>query len=239
MYKSFMVLSAAIHVLLNEILCQNFNVYAHDLLVVFVNHFLQIYGNNTAVYNVHGLIHLAKDALQFGGLDNVSSFPFENFLCKLKRMVRKPSFPLEQVIRRLSEQTNSETTETFPSLKKKHQCGPLPALIGGGKQYRSIQTEKFCLKLNSKDSCVRVFDTIGLVRNIVSLDSEIFIVYVQFSKVSSFFDTPLSSSLLGIHKVSDLGVQLQVAKLSDIQSKCVLIPFKREFIVIPFTDTVW
>ena len=49
------------------------------------------------VYNVHGLVQLAEDASRFGCLDNISAFPFENFLGKLKRMVRKPSFPLEQV----------------------------------------------------------------------------------------------------------------------------------------------
>ena len=64
--------------------------YAHDVWVGFVNHFCQIYGEENAVYNVHGLTHFSKDADKYG---NLSSFPFENFLCKLKRMVPKPCFP--------------------------------------------------------------------------------------------------------------------------------------------------
>jgi hypothetical protein len=90
LYKNFMLLSVAMHILLNDKLCEMFSAYAHDLLVAFVSHFAQIYGNDMLVYNVHGLVHLSADAAKFGNLDHVSSFPFEDFLGKLKRMVRKP-----------------------------------------------------------------------------------------------------------------------------------------------------
>ena len=46
-----------------------------------------IYGRSQFVYNVHGLIHLASDAKQFGTLNNISCFPFENFLQKLKKLI--------------------------------------------------------------------------------------------------------------------------------------------------------
>lgn len=45
------------------------------------------YGRGQFVYSVYGLIHLASDAKQFGTLDNISSFPFENFLQKLKKFL--------------------------------------------------------------------------------------------------------------------------------------------------------
>ena len=134
-----------------------------------------------------GFVHLANDAVHIGGLDNISSFPFENFLQKLKLLFRKPSFPLEQVIRRLSEQTDAAVGETFPVLKKEHHCSPLHTSLPAGAciQFRSVQTEKFRLKLNSKDCCVRISDTVGLVQNIVSYESEILIVYVQFRRISN------------------------------------------------------
>ena len=83
------------------------------------------------VYNVHGLVHLAEDARRFGCLDNISAFPFENVLGKLKRMVRKPSFPLQQIIRRLHEKSEhhrgDKDSHRFPPyLKKKHNMGPVP-----------------------------------------------------------------------------------------------------------------
>lgn len=80
--------------LLNENLCTADNQYVKELLETFLTHFYQLYGVDLALYYVHSLIHLPVQALQFGSLDNISSFPFENHLQKLKRPVRKPEFPL-------------------------------------------------------------------------------------------------------------------------------------------------
>lgn len=93
-YQNFLLLSVGIHILLNERLANEYNQYAHDLLQTFVIHFYQVYGDDMAVYNLHCLVHLANEAKKFGSLDNISAFPFENFLSKLKNMVRKPTFPL-------------------------------------------------------------------------------------------------------------------------------------------------
>lgn len=106
-----------------------------------MTHFCQIYGDDMAVYNVHGLVHLAKDAVTYGSLECISSFPFENFLSKLKHLVRKPHFPLQQVIRRLSEQINVEKEpKVFPILKGVHKQGPLPDLLLTGTQHCSVRT---------------------------------------------------------------------------------------------------
>lgn len=86
---------------------KNFNEYAQNLLITFVHHFGQLYGNDMIVYNVHGLIHLADDAKTFKSLENISEFPFENLLASLKNMVRKPEFLMAQIIRRLSEKADT------------------------------------------------------------------------------------------------------------------------------------
>ena len=127
-YKNFLLLFVAIHILVNPELCHLYSAYAHELLILFVQHFETIYGRNMLVYNVHGLVHLAEDASRFGCFDNISAFPFENFLGKLKRMVCKPSFPLEQVIRRLYEKSefhleSKDSKKLPPKLKKQHKWG--------------------------------------------------------------------------------------------------------------------
>ena len=66
--------------------------------MLFVTHFAQLYGRNMLVHNVHGLVRLADEVRQFGCLDNVSAFPFENFLHIFKKLNRKPNFPLQQII---------------------------------------------------------------------------------------------------------------------------------------------
>lgn len=55
-------------------------------------------------YNVHSLIHLADDVDKFGALDSFSAFKFENYLQKVKKMVKSSALPLPQIIRRVYEQ---------------------------------------------------------------------------------------------------------------------------------------
>ena len=62
-----------------------------------LTHFYEMQGYDHAVYNVYAVVHLADDASQFGLIENISSFPYEYFLHKLKRLIRKPEFPLQQV----------------------------------------------------------------------------------------------------------------------------------------------
>ena len=105
MYQNFVTLSVAINCLLSpdfagKVEYQN---YAEKLLINFVLNFKQIYGASQLVYNVHSLIHLAQDCRKFGVLDNVSAFPYENYLGMLKKWVRRPQNPIAQIVCRIAE----------------------------------------------------------------------------------------------------------------------------------------
>lgn len=102
-YKHFLLLFVAIYCLCSPFLLKTYSHYANNLLRMFVVEFEKLYGKKQIVYNVYGLIHLAKDAENFGPLNDFSAFVFESFLGKLKHLVRQPKLPLQQVIRRLSE----------------------------------------------------------------------------------------------------------------------------------------
>lgn len=77
--------------------------YADDLLKYCVEHFGELFGISQITYNVHNLIHLSKNVLDNGPLDNTSAFPFENFMSSVKKMVRKPNCVLAQIYNRCSE----------------------------------------------------------------------------------------------------------------------------------------
>ena len=51
---------------------------------MFVEHWGKLYGKDMLVYNVHGLTHLAADAMRFGPIDTFSAFTFETFLARIK-----------------------------------------------------------------------------------------------------------------------------------------------------------
>ncbi|KAJ8021233.1 hypothetical protein HOLleu_38372 [Holothuria leucospilota] len=97
-FQHFLLLSVAIFCLSAPSYCASHWECANDLLQVFVKRWQQLYGKDMMVYNVHGLCHLASDVTVFGNLDSFSAFAFENFLGRLKKMLRKPNNTLPQVI---------------------------------------------------------------------------------------------------------------------------------------------
>ena len=99
LYKHYLLFFVGIYCLASQVLFESHAEYAHDILIRFVAQARDIYGADFLVYNVHGLIHLANDVKRYGPLDSYLAFPFENFLGHLKLLVRKPQFPLQQVVR--------------------------------------------------------------------------------------------------------------------------------------------
>lgn len=83
-YDNFMLLSVGVSILANPKYCMEMNELA-TMLVSFVEHFGQLYGEEFLVYNIHGLVHLSDDVKTHGNLDQISAFPYENFLGRLKK----------------------------------------------------------------------------------------------------------------------------------------------------------
>jgi len=88
-----------------------------------------LYGEGMLVYNVHGLIHLAGDVRRFGTLDKFSAFPFENALKRIKKLVRKPSLPLQQLTDRLFEKQQFGKTETLACSRRNNRNYALETTI--------------------------------------------------------------------------------------------------------------
>ena len=80
LYKTFLLFSVDICILTDPHQCMTMCEFAQKLLTAFVNHYSQLFGSNSVVYNIHGLVHLANDVKTFGQLDKFSSFSYENYL---------------------------------------------------------------------------------------------------------------------------------------------------------------
>lgn len=105
-YRNFLSFSVALSILLCPDLAKSHNQLAEDLLKGFVADCKELYGPEFLVYNVHMMVHLAAEAKQYGSLDACSAFPFENYIQKLKRMVRSGRNPLAQITKQLGEIEN-------------------------------------------------------------------------------------------------------------------------------------
>lgn len=72
-------------------------------------------------------------------------------------MVRKPEFPLPQIIRRLSEKEDVKVDQiSYPKLSKSHHNGPVPDIIIDGHQFKKNKYMNIYFKKKFKDSCVRI-----------------------------------------------------------------------------------
>lgn len=199
--------------------------YAEQLSKSFVAHFGDIYGSDQLVYNIHSIVHLAAEVRNHGHLDNISSFPFENYLGVIKRLIRKPSQPLHQLVRRISEQSsNYMCKDSSCSLKKRHSNGPLPVQYSGASQFRQLLKGNMVISLESNDNCFLIDERIACIENILQFKSDIVLVYRRFCSEQPVFEYPCSSMCLGISIVSNLNLSHETCCLSSLSSKCVKLP---------------
>ena len=102
-YDHFMALHVAMDILLNDNdEKRNFYVdYSRHLLQWFVDNAKRVYGRTFTVYNVHSIVHLPDDVINYScSLNELSAFKFENHMQKLKKKVRNSNNPIVQIIKR-------------------------------------------------------------------------------------------------------------------------------------------
>ncbi len=207
-YKHFLALTVIMSILLNsdDVLRNEYLGYARDLTVYFVEKSEEFYGKTFAVYNVHSLTHLPDDVKHFQcSLNNVSSFPFENYLQTLKKMVRQSRNPIAQVAKRLTELEKSTkhrrvAKETFTRVSTTLRDG--------------------CFLLDNED-----FAFVKEKRSDGSLVCDV----IHHNDTESFFDDPCDSRLLNIVRVRDLSrAKRQLITRHKLHRKVVCLPPNRE-----------
>ena len=61
----------------------------------------------------------------------------------------------------------------------------------------------------------------------------------NLSKLRDLFHITPAIKLIGNSWIADLQNEFMSAKLSEIEAKFVLLPYKDKQIALPFTDSVW
>lgn len=98
-YKHFLLLVCSIRILTHPEDCTQNNNCAAEMLREFVKQFPILYGIENVSYNVHSLLHLSSDVKALRNLDSYILFKFENLT--FKKMVKKGSFPIQQIVNKL------------------------------------------------------------------------------------------------------------------------------------------
>lgn len=230
LYSNFLNLSVAIFTLCSPKLVKYYADYSESLLKYFVEQCMVLYGKEFIIYNVHSVIHIVDDAKAYGCLDDISSFPFENYLGHLKSTVRKPQQILQQIFKRLCEgyRVSKCQDHLATEVKGEHESGPVVAGLRHLKQYKEINTASYVLKVHIPDNCIRFGEgCVGIIKNIFSDGSSISVVVQKFKKLSPAFTEPLLSCDIGIYLLNDLSDSLDICQLHEIHDKMVLLPEKQ------------
>lgn len=234
-YEHFLLLHVAATILLCKRHLRNFGCdVGKSLLDNFISHSKVLYGLDFLVYNVHALCHLSEDAQLFGPLDEVSAFPFENYLGEIKKTLKSPNKPLEQLFCRLTESNNVSLlindTDAKNKCQMQHFNGPV-LTIGFKKimQYKKIEHNN-CVYTISGYSIVNCYclirhHTVIKINNIiVNAEKEIFLVGQKFMSYKSFYVYPFESKDLDICVVGELLPEMELFPLSSVITKCMLFP---------------
>ena len=243
-YEHFLVLVCAMRILLHPTLCQTHNDLADRMLKYFVEQTYVLYGPHFAVYNFHGLTHLATDAKNHGNLDAISSFPYENKLRLIKKLIRSSNNVLVQVVNRLLELEDLDVAPppVFASkFIKLHETGPLADddryNNRDSKRYKAVYFEGIRYASDKGNCCIKIGKKIGFIRNVVENGGDALAVVSMFRRVSDLFTKPLQSSTVGIYavggKFDEAHCMVQLQKCT----KCVYYPLGdnaawNEYIVI-------
>ncbi|GBO16568.1 hypothetical protein AVEN_250828-1 [Araneus ventricosus] len=241
-YNHFLILHVAIRILCNEVTIRDNLSFAKELLLKFVKKSKCIYGSDFIVYNVHNLIHLGDDVEKFGPLDSFSTFSFENYLGQLKKLLRTPNKPLQQICRRIFEiQQNSTRINVIPpdfqvvgsSIHKEGTASLEPL------QFKVAKKEGFIIKLSENNNCVMLRDgKIIIVSNISLCDKIILIKGRRFKSKTDFYSKPCCSSMLSTFYVTNLSLNFKSYPISDVKEKGILLPYQDGFMYTSLIHTV-
>ena len=212
-YQHFLSLSVAISIMVdsNTDRRNSYLQYARELISHFVCRCISLYGDTFVVYNVHSLIHLPDDVEFFqASLDEISCFPFENHMQKLKRFVHSAQNPLVQVVKRLKEFYQSE-------------------------QKAQISWSFTTVSTKLKDSCFLLAS--NKVAFVVERNSDKRIACDVISErhTTSFFENPSDSKLYGIVLIKNAqrNAKCCFVQRNEFILKCVCLPYGDGLVVFP------
>lgn len=166
----------------------------------------------------------------------------------MKKLLRKPNFPLQQVSSYLQDQNFTYNTRpSSVSLKRLHTEGPTTNDVSVVEQYREVHLDTFCVRLSRADchAQLRNGDVVMVKNIIIGENGYIGIVYKKFNVVESIFTYPMASRDIGVFRLASVGSTLHQCSISSIVRKYAVLPFKGYFIgsaINPYmltTDGYW
>lgn len=250
LYDNFLLLHVAMSVLCSKehCKCNEMITYANSLLQTFVTNCKLLYGEEFMVYNIHMCKHLADDVYHFKApLDEYSCFPYENFMKRIKRVLKVSPKPFHQLIKRVHEsdqflgtlKTYNDNIElhTITKLSQEHFNGPNCLLHG--QQYSKCKYLNSILSLSSRDNCIKIDGNLVIIRNFIKSTEGVTIIGQKFKTITPFYMFPCNSTLMSIYLASDLS-DLLPFYINKMHHKYFIMPhfnLPDQFFALPIIHT--
>ncbi|XP_024892272.1 uncharacterized protein LOC112467738 [Temnothorax curvispinosus] len=238
-YKLFLMLQIAITIFSVQkfIDDENFFLFARDLITQFVilSSNKGVFEEKFCVYNVHGLLHLHEDVKRYGEISNISAFPFESYLGIFKQMLRSPTKPAQELLRRLAER---DFLNDFSKRAADFQSHLTPKnAVHGTNNYKTLTSSLFTLSsVHRRDSYFQYKGGVAFVCSIQKLKSGDVVIVANICDTNrNFFDYPCKSSYFGIYNLDDMKWTQRnvVIPVDAVTTKYVVLPYKNDNIAIP------
>lgn len=214
---------------------------AEEITRKFVSEMPTHYGKTSQVLNNHNLIHSADDVRYMEApLSDYSAFAFENYVRKIKGVVRSP---VKVVYRRFSEieAPEKETIKRYPLIGETEKCKICidETMIS----YTKITFKKYKIGISYPNNIVQLdngkFFQIKEIRscNKERLDVTDFFVKGFFIKISkNVFHSPVKSEELGIVEIEIIPNtperSFKILCMSQIKRKCILMKLKQKGYIV-------
>lgn len=227
---------------------------AHMLIMHFLDHFKDFYGEDYISSNVHNLSHLVDDVERFGILSKFSAYPFENKLFQIKNLIRSGRKPLSQIAKRLSEMNkisknidlSNDKNHLSPVLRKEmtdFDVKDNPQFVDSEtRAYKQIELNSFTLSNDFTNQwfLTKSNEIVGMNTAFKNGREEVKIKGSCLRQLNPFFITPIQSNVLHIYRSLRSEHDTKFYNLSDIRCKMVAIPLDStvDTVFIPLLHTL-
>ena len=222
-FENFLHLHLGIRILCNTsfILNEDNITFAQTLINTFVQNSNKLY-KNFVVYNIHTLLHISEDVINFGSLDQYSAFAFENFMKTIKNYLKKNSLSLQQVINRVHENEFIDaciSDQIFEAISFPRFFNPKD-----DNKFKILKFKDFKLTLKRPDNiCVNEKNTFIYITSFFKRDNVDYFLGHQFENLKVFHTFANREDLIDIF-ISDEKSSLEEEwPVSSIKGKALCI----------------
>lgn len=204
---------------------------SQTMFLHFVNKFKYFYGDYVTS-NVHNLIHVTDEVKRFGPLNTFSSYPFENKLYSIKKMLRDGNKPLAQIAKRLHENVQCVQTTTIQAKTET----VYPKVLKVRRMLR-LDYGQFVISQKGRDKYFMTFE--GDIVEVKEIKETCILGY-KIDNLTDIFDKPIKSSYLKMYRTTYPynNRNIVAIKFSDVQFKFACTIYSGNIYCIPLIHTL-